>query len=85
MALRIVTPREAMKANLIPSDALPATVTVEDFCDVKGAAALLGVHPSVIHRAVHDNKVPVMRLGKIGRVWRFYKPDLLKMREGGRR
>lgn len=80
MALRVVTPKDLMKASLIQSDALPATVGIDDFCDVQGAATLLGVSRSVIHRAVHDGKVPVMRLGKKGRVWRFYKRDLLSLR-----
>ena len=64
---------------IAPTTDAPATITPDDFLDVAGVCQLLKVDRRVVHDAVHTGRLPVMPLGK--RVWRFYKPDVLKLRQ----
>ena len=59
----------------------PETVTPDDILDVKGVCQLLRIGKAEVYRLVHGGKLPVMRFGKHGRTWRFYKPDVLRLRQ----
>ena len=81
MAPKIIPPSQLIKSQVLPARA--GTVTPDDICTVKDVCALLKVDRRVIYRAVEEGRLPVMRLGAKGHVWRFYKPDVLRLREGG--
>lgn len=69
--------------QLVPGYHDAPSVTPEDFLDVAGVCLLLHLDRREIYRAVHAGRLPVMRFGIRGKVWRFYKPDVLKLRETG--
>ena len=82
MTLRVLAPMAQIRRQVLPAS-LPLAegdiYTVEDVC------ALLKVDKKTISRAVHEGQLPVIRLGAKGRVWRFYRHDVLNLRTGGPR
>ncbi len=54
--------------------------TPDEVLDVAGVCHWLHVGKKEVYRAVHEGRLPVMRFGKNGQVWRFMKQDLLKLR-----
>lgn len=66
---------------IAPTTDAPASITPDDFMDVAGVCRLIRVTRQDIYAAVHTGQLAVMRFGKKGKVWRFYKPDVLKLRQ----
>lgn len=58
----------------------PETVTPDDILDVKAVCRIFRIGRDEVYRLVHSGKLPVMRFGKHGKTWRFYKPDVLRLR-----
>lgn len=51
----------------------------EPYLDVKEVCALLKVDARLVYQEVHAGRLPVVRLGKQGRVWRFRREDVLNL------
>lgn len=55
--------------------------TERNILDVKGICKMFRIGRAEVFRLMYSGKLPVMRFGKHGKILRFLKDDILKLRE----
>ena len=80
MPPRVLPPLQQIRAQVQRLE--PRATPSDEMLTVAELSQWLRVAKTTIYRAVEEGRLPVLRLGAKGRVWRFSKQDILHVTEG---